>query len=983
MSDAEVHEEAESDDEEEDARKGETRGRGNATTTISKGNKNTPNRHHAGTAHQHEVLFEDNVDFEHLSDLVEGLRDARDEALHHLEVAERTLSAERSEHASALRAKDREIFFLKAMIRQNIHEGLPATLKTKKKEQGATEAKTVASNGNAQDKDGEDDADSSDSDGSIVTLNNSSLWHRRKSSMKNNGLAFVPLVLSFDDGELGKDDGGGGAAGNSNNDATSTTTKQKSEFAKRSPPMLVVAAVGDDGDSGCSGGGGPASPSSASDATSVAGRSTPNFAPMKIAVAVTNSKRSSNSSRVSGRLLETGGFGIDEFGIVSTPKGSYKRPSDATGNAVESDLLRLGYLGRGAGGVVYKSLHMPTLRICAVKCVGIYDEQHRDQLVSEVKALRSNLVSWQYAACAGCGRPEHEISARKGTPRRCILCAKLFCGEDKHAFMVKTGLGHGTWKCKDNCETTMFDDTLKVAHAALNSVLHAVHSIASSGGSSGRQSFMHRLFTPSHKGELLQRGAASPALSAVSVRSVSGTDSGHIFAKLRETLLSRSASKLPAEQQHLIRQLILSGMAEKRGARMPHLVELYQVFTSADGTKVSIVMEFMDGGSLEDVVLSDETLSVKNSIHGNKRKGLDFSYLKSIARQCLGGLVLLHRKKLLHRDIKPANILLKQDGQVKLADFGIAAQAEAGGDIRAGGGAISGQDPTFTAFVGTMAYMAPERLKGSSTYSFPSDIWSLGLSLYVAATGAKPWTKGLTQFELITTIVEGPPPTLDASLYPADLVSFLALCLQMNPSNRPTALALLKHPFLTVTEDEVKTMARRRSTRFTVGSPYNQAAQRRMDNIIENLYEHYHTTWMHTDGALGPMPSFEKESVQSLASQLGVWPLTALRKFQKLEQSLMVVRNELIAEDRHNDRNSGGDDDGEVRSWSSEVDYVSMPKRHHSAGSSENSLGPMLDSQLSGGQFRTAGGEMKASSGSFKSRDSMGRLSVEGFSLKL
>eukprot|EP00946_MAST-07B_sp_MAST-7B-sp1_P001966 g1966.t1 len=531
-----------------------------------------------------EVVFEDNLDLDHLRDLVEGIREARDEALHHLEMTERTLSSERVKHAAELRAKDREIFFLKAMIRKNIHESLPLKIEKKKvdAQEDVAACDMIADGG---------DKHVNDCNGDVITADDSSLWHRRKSSLKMKGLGFEPPVLKFTEDEHKRDD-------ECTPSTDSSEDGQTRDGHLKKPPMLLGTLVGDDGNS-----------------STLPEDNIVSMGPMKITATVTDSTR---NSRGSGGFLETGGFGIDEFGIVSTPKGSYKRSvSETAGNAAESELLRLGYLGRGAGGVVYKALHLPTLRICAVKCVSIHDEQHRDQLISE---------------------------------------------------------------------------------------------------------------------------------------------------------------------------LILSGMAEKRGARMPHLVELYQVFTSADSTKVSIVMEFMDSGSLEDVVLGGVS---------SKRKGLNISYLKSIARQCLGGLALLHRKKLLHRDIKPANILLKQDGQVKLADFGIAAQANISyTDLD------NGENPAFTAFVGTMAYMAPERLKGSSTYSFPSDIWSLGLSLYVAATGNKPWAEGLTQFELISTIVEGPPPQLDSDVFPSDLCNFLALCLQMNPSNRPTALALLKHPFLKVDEAE-------------------------------------------------------------------------------------------------------------------------------------------------------------------------------------
>jgi hypothetical protein len=109
--------------------------------------------------------------------------------------------------------------------------------------------------------------------------------------------------------------------------------------------------------------------------------------------------------------------------------------------SAEDDLLRLGYLGRGAGGVVYKALHLPTLRICAVKVVPVHDSKHREQMVSEMKALRQNFVSWNSAAthtCAGCGNAEHEMPKHNGTSRSCVLCSKFFCGTDHPLLLLTT-----------------------------------------------------------------------------------------------------------------------------------------------------------------------------------------------------------------------------------------------------------------------------------------------------------------------------------------------------------------------------------------------------------------------------------------------------------------------------------------------------------------------------------------------------------------
>jgi serine/threonine protein kinase len=84
----------------------------------------------------------------------------------------------------------------------------------------------------------------------------------------------------------------------------------------------------------------------------------------------------------------------------------------------------------------------------------------------------------------------------------------------------------------------------------------------------------------------------------------------------------------------------------------------------------------------------------------------------------LWGLSYLHHEKMIHRDIKPGNVLLHSDGRVKLADFGISS---------------TGRD-LATTVVGTMMYMAPERLRGKK-YGVLSDIWSFGLVVWECATG--------------------------------------------------------------------------------------------------------------------------------------------------------------------------------------------------------------------------------------------------------
>eukprot|EP00049_Salpingoeca_infusionum_P001085 m.45039 g.45039 ORF g.45039 m.45039 type:complete len:257 (+) comp10860_c0_seq2:187-957(+) len=127
----------------------------------------------------------------------------------------------------------------------------------------------------------------------------------------------------------------------------------------------------------------------------------------------------------------------------------------------------------------------------------------------------------------------------------------------------------------------------------------------------------------------------------------------------------------------------------------PEIINFYGSFL--DGDDIHIIMEYMNGGSLQDVV---------------QRVGrVDEPALAYICGKIVAGLRYLDKSNVLHRDLKPDNVLVNTQGEVKLCDFGISRKLLTCAKAQT--------------FVGTTRYMAPERLVGSE-YSVKSDIWSLG-----------------------------------------------------------------------------------------------------------------------------------------------------------------------------------------------------------------------------------------------------------------
>jgi len=187
--------------------------------------------------------------------------------------------------------------------------------------------------------------------------------------------------------------------------------------------------------------------------------------------------------------------------------------------------------------------------------------------------------------------------------------------------------------------------------------------------------------------------------------------------------------------------------------------------------KLWIVMEYMPGGCLTDV------LEQFNS-------GLRLTE-PQIARICcetLMGLNYLHTHNRIHRDIKSDNLLISKDGQVKLADFGFAAQLTTSRRQR-------------VTVVGTPYWMAPELIRGQE-YDHKVDVWSLGIMGMEMAEGDPPYMEHppLRALFLITT--KGIPPLSLPQNWSDLFHSFLNKCLTVEPKERPSSYELLNHPFL-------------------------------------------------------------------------------------------------------------------------------------------------------------------------------------------
>lgn len=205
---------------------------------------------------------------------------------------------------------------------------------------------------------------------------------------------------------------------------------------------------------------------------------------------------------------------------------------------------------------------------------------------------------------------------------------------------------------------------------------------------------------------------------------------------------------------------------------VPGLIHFKGAYHAADRGQIAVALEYMDGGSLADVL---------------ERVGrIPEGVLSAITKSVLQGLAYLHHHHTVHRDIKPANILMSTSGESKVSDFGISAF-------------VDNTVAQCHTFLGTVTYMSPERINGQP-YAFPADIWALGLAMIECATGKYPYDASGGTIPLMIQLLEDevplPPRPKDIPLS-NDFCDFVTQCMAKDPMRRPTAEDLLRHPFIT------------------------------------------------------------------------------------------------------------------------------------------------------------------------------------------
>lgn len=256
----------------------------------------------------------------------------------------------------------------------------------------------------------------------------------------------------------------------------------------------------------------------------------------------------------------------------------------------------------------------------------------------------------------------------------------------------------------------------------------------------------------------------------------------------------------------IVRRFEMEGEALRR-LNHPNIVKMLAAEDQADSH--FLVMEYVSGGSLRDVLNREQKLSLQRVLY--------------IALDLADALTRAHRLKILHRDIKPANVLLAEDGTPRLTDFGMARV----------------QDVHVTQsgmIVGTLSYLSPESLHGE-TIDERADIWAFGVMLFEMLTGERPFPE-TNPGPLITSIMTKPVPDLEALRpdIPVALVDLVYRMLKKDVHARIPSVRLIGAELESIIRGDTSSIQSIASPdtdgRFSTPTPTTASSQMRQSRVL-------------------------------------------------------------------------------------------------------------------------------------------------------